>query len=90
MEFNRTQVKVTIYGEAHTLRLPTFQQSREYRKQFLACEKDEEKQTDCLLEFLDKVVGLKRSVSDQMEPEHLESLVEMLLSKKKPTKPTTS
>lgn len=88
MEFKRSEVTVTIYGEAIKAKLPTFKESVEYRKSWLACGDDSEAQTECLLDFIDKTVGIPRKVIEGMEADHVEQLVEMLLVKKK-QKPST-
>lgn len=80
IEFKKTEIKANIYGTVYELRRPTVAESQDYGK--VANEKDDEKATEHLLELLAKC-GLPKEIAREMEADHLVSLIESLMPKKK-------
>ena len=80
LEFKKTEVEAMIYGVAYKLRRPTVREAQDYGKSVAA--KGEQDSAMLLLELLEKC-GLPVEVSEQMEAEHLVSLVEALMPSKK-------
>lgn len=81
MKFEKDPEKsYDIYGEVHTLRLPTVKESKDYSKKTEGL--SQEDSLEGLLDFLE-VLGLPKAVSESMQEKHLVMLVEDLLGVKK-------
>ena len=80
MEFKRRELRVKVYGEEYSLTFPTVKQSQDYAAKVK--EMKESEATEALLEFVDNL-GLPKDVSENMESEHLSTLIEALVPNKK-------
>ena len=80
MEFKKTRVKATIYGESYEIRRPTVKEAQSYAKKMK--DLDDEESTGALIKMLDGL-GLPEKVAFGMEADHLIQLVDALLPAKK-------
>ncbi len=81
MEFVKSEVTVTAYGETVKLRLPTYKEVIKFRSDDDACEGDEIKKTDLLFSLLASL-GLPESIGNQLELSHMSQLIDELLKKR--------
>lgn len=73
MEFNRTKLKVRIYGQEVDLTPPTFGQARDLQKKMA----ENGDSLELMVEYL-KGLGLPEEVLMSMEAQHVNKLVEHL------------
>ena len=79
MEFKKSEIKVTIYGNVYTLTKPTFAQAREAAKK--SKDTNAEDSYEVLCAYLSSL-GLPKEVVEGMEAEHVLALCEYLSPKK--------
>lgn len=78
MKFVRTVLELDIYGDKHSLRFPTM---REFSKFADLASKDSTNEVQLTYDLL-KALGLPSEVSENLEPNHLQQIVESLAPKK--------
>jgi len=81
LEFNRSKLKLKVYGEEYELLFPTVKQSQDFAKEVKEVEGDDDKSSK-MFDFLEKL-GLPKNVTEEMEVQHLEMVLEKLMPSKK-------
>jgi hypothetical protein len=80
LEFKKRLLEIDLYGEAITMSFPTVSQFKGYQKKLKEAGADGE--VDTMLEFLCDL-GLPKDKMDEMEPDHLKQVLEVLSGSKK-------
>lgn len=78
MEFKKSVLKLNVYGTEVELNFPTMKSLKEFNTVATADGADELEET---INFLDGL-GLPRHISEELEPEHFQAVVEALSAKK--------
>lgn len=78
MEFKRSELKVTIYGQEVTIAYPTLRQLKEFNKKANKKGADDLEET---ISFL-AVLGLPKHIAEELEPEHFTKIMETVTAKK--------
>lgn len=82
-EFARTTAEVSFEGKTYTVRLPSEKEKVDYFSKSSGAKESKESLYEAMSSFIEKM-GLPKEVIDNLESEHLTSLIEfMILPKKK-------
>lgn len=79
-KLERTKKSIDIYGTVYDLSRPSYRQAQELGKQ--SANKNEEETQSLMLDFLENM-GIPKSVTLDMEVEHVGMLIEYLMPAKK-------
>lgn len=82
LELTRATVEVKLDGKVHTLRMPTYKEGIVYKHELSLSKDDDIKSADMLIAYLSKL-GLPAEVSESLEINHLEQVLEFILGAKK-------
>ena len=80
MEFKRTELELTIYGQKCKLRFPVMREFREFSKK--AANASEQDSLDLTKDFLCSL-GMSEQLFEELEPDHMRQIIESVTSKQK-------
>lgn len=78
MKFQKSELKIDIYGQEVTLSFPTIMQLKELDKKATKKGADEIGES---ISFLEKL-GLPKHIAEELEPQHFKDIIEALTVKK--------
>ncbi len=78
MKFVRTELDLEVYGNNYKLRFPTMIEFSHFAEE---SEKEDSNEVQLTYRLLEKL-GLPKSVSEGLEPQHLQQIIEAISPKK--------